>query len=101
MEQLLGVNVETFDATDEASKVEMLKGIDATVSYGLTVKITSWERNFEANLVSVTAVLPVEEDNPGRSRMRCGAGEQSHEEIKTSRCVDNCEYSSGEGGGGE
>ena len=64
MEQLLGENVETFNAADEASKVGMSEGIDATAPYELTVKITSWEGNFEAKVFSLTAVL-VEEDNQG------------------------------------
>ena len=63
MEQLLGVNVEALDAADESGKVEMLKGVDAIVPYDLTVEILSG--NFEAKVVSVTAVLPVEEDNRG------------------------------------
>jgi len=63
MKLLLGVNVGTFDAADEASKkVRMLEDTDEAFPYGLAVK-ASWEGNFEATAVNLTAFLPVEEDN--------------------------------------
>ena len=46
------MDVETFDAADEAGKVETLKGIDATVPCGLKVKIASWK--FGAYSTSIT-----------------------------------------------
>ena len=42
-----------------------MEEIDAAVLYDLTVKIASSEGNFEAKIASLTAVLPVEEDNQG------------------------------------
>ena len=42
-----------------------MEGIDAAVLYDLTVKIASSEGNFEAKMASLTAILPVEEDNQG------------------------------------
>ena len=57
MEQLLGVDLVTFDAAGEARKAEVLEGTDAAAACGLAVKMAFSEGNFEAKVVSVTAAF--------------------------------------------